>query len=101
MQNEFELMLRIMDLVAAERAELSMSGPQFFILHRFWKPGTLCTPGEAIAEIRLLCRLLRNADHAADRAERTMAQPQRDDLLFAPSDFLSGLRGLGVAPTLI
>ena len=56
MRTEFEPILRIVDLMAAERAELSMSGPQFLIIHRFWQPETLCTPGEAITEIRLLHR---------------------------------------------
>ena len=56
MRTEFEPILRIVDLMAAERAELSMSGPQFLILHRFWQPETLCTPGEEITEIRLLHR---------------------------------------------
>lgn len=56
MQDEFEPILRTVDLMATERAELSMSGPRFLILHRLWQPETLCTPGEAIAEIRLLHR---------------------------------------------
>ena len=56
MQSKFEPIIRAVRLLAAERAELSGSGPRFLILHRFWVPETLCTPGEAIAEIRLLHR---------------------------------------------
>src|SRR5947199_10829910 len=57
MRSEFEPIIRLMRLMAAERAELSKSGPRFIVLHRFWKPETLCTPGEAIAEIRFhYCR---------------------------------------------
>jgi hypothetical protein len=56
MPNELEPIIRGVSLLAAERADLSISGPRFLILHRFWQPETLCTPGEAIAEIRLLHR---------------------------------------------
>lgn len=55
MQSEFEPFIRALKLLAAERAELS-SGPHFLILHRFWRRGTICTPGEAVAEIRFLNR---------------------------------------------
>lgn len=56
MPDERELVVRAADLMAAERAELAMSGPPFLVLHRFWQPGTRCTPGEAIADIRFLHR---------------------------------------------
>ncbi len=56
MQNEIEPILRAVDLMAVERTELTKTGPRFLILHRFWQPETLCTPGEIIAEIRLLHR---------------------------------------------
>lgn len=55
MRSEYEPIIRAVKLLAAERAELS-SGPRFLILHRFWQRGTICTPGEAITEIRLLHR---------------------------------------------
>ena len=56
MLSEFDPIIRGVKLLAAERAELSKSGPRFLIIHWFWQPETLCTPGEAIAEIRLLHR---------------------------------------------
>jgi hypothetical protein len=56
MPNEFDPIIRGLKLLAAERAELSKSGPRFLVLHRFWQPETLCTPGEVIGEIRLLHR---------------------------------------------
>lgn len=56
MQNEPGLLLRAVALMAAERAELSAHGPYFCIQHRFWQPETICTPGEMIAEIRLVHR---------------------------------------------
>jgi hypothetical protein len=56
MPSEFDPIIRGVKLLAAERAALLKAGPQFLILHRFWQPETLCTPGEAIAEIRLLRR---------------------------------------------
>jgi len=43
-------------------------------------------------EIRLLCRLPRNSDDPRNGRERVMPQPQRDDLLLPPGDFLPGLR---------
>ncbi len=54
--NEFEPILRTIDLMKAERAELSVRGPSFLIIHRFWQPETFCTPGEVIGDIRLLHR---------------------------------------------
>jgi len=56
MQNEFETIIRAVKLLTTERANLSKSGPRFLIIHRFWQRETLCTPGEAIAEIRVLHR---------------------------------------------
>jgi hypothetical protein len=56
MLNEFDPIIRGVKLLAAERAELSKSGPRFLVFHRFWQPETLCTPGEVIAEIRFLHR---------------------------------------------
>jgi hypothetical protein len=56
MRNELEPIIRAVRLLSAERTALSKSGPRFLIIHRFWQPGTICTPGEAIAEIRLLYR---------------------------------------------
>src|SRR5262245_12570495 len=57
MRSEFDPIIREVRLLVAERAELSKSGPRFLIFHRFWQPETLCTPGEAIAEVRLLYRI--------------------------------------------
>jgi len=51
--NEFGAILRAIKLVKAERAELSLRGPRFLVVHRFWQPETTCTPGEAIADVRL------------------------------------------------
>jgi hypothetical protein len=48
-------------------------------------------------KVGLLCRLLGDAHHAADGRERMMAQPERDNLFFAPSDFLASLPARGVA----
>jgi hypothetical protein len=48
-------------------------------------------------QVNFLCALLGDADHAPDGRKRMMAQPQRNDLLFAPGDLLPDLRGLGVA----
>jgi len=56
MRSEFEPIIHGVRLLAAERAELSESGPRFVIVHHFWQPGTLCTPGEMIVEIRLVHR---------------------------------------------
>lgn len=56
MRETFESVIRMTKLLEAERAQLSARGPHFCIYHRFWQPATLCTPGEAIAEIRLLHR---------------------------------------------
>jgi hypothetical protein len=56
MRSEFEPIIRVVRLLAAERAELSRSGPRFVIIHRFWQPETFCTAGEAIGEIRFLHR---------------------------------------------
>lgn len=53
MQNTFEPIIRLTRLLELERAQLSARGPHFCVYHRFWQPETLCTPGEAIAEIRL------------------------------------------------
>lgn len=55
-QNEFEGILRAIELIRAERAKLLARGPRFIITHRFWQPETICTPGEAIAGIRLRYR---------------------------------------------
>lgn len=49
--------------------------------------------------IRLLRRLPRDSNHPRDGRERVMAQPQGDDLLLTPGNFLAGLGGLGVAAT--
>ena len=54
--NEYAGILRAIELVRAERAELSRRGPHFVVIHRFWQPETSCTPGEAIAEVRLMHR---------------------------------------------
>jgi hypothetical protein len=59
MPDERELVVRAVDLMAVERAELATSGPPFLVVHRFWQRGTICTPGEAIMEIHLLHRGLR------------------------------------------
>jgi len=56
MQNESEPLLRLIKLLRAEHAELTVRGPRFCILHRLWQPETICTPGEMIAEIRLMHR---------------------------------------------
>jgi hypothetical protein len=56
MRSEAEPIIRGFKLLVSERAQLAARGPHFLILHRFWKPETICTPGEAIAEIRLLHR---------------------------------------------
>lgn len=56
MHNEFEPIIRGAKLLIAERAQLAARGPHFVILHRFWETGTICTPGEAIAEVRFFHR---------------------------------------------
>jgi hypothetical protein len=56
MLSEFEPIIRGVKLVIAERARLAERGPHFIILHRFWKQETICTPGEAIAEVRFIHR---------------------------------------------
>jgi hypothetical protein len=56
MRNEYEPIIRAVKLLALEQKRLAISGPRFLILHRFWRTGTICTPGEAIAEVRLLHR---------------------------------------------
>lgn len=56
MQKEYESIMRAVKLLAAERASLLKAGPRSLILHRFWQPETICTPGETIAEIRFLHR---------------------------------------------
>jgi hypothetical protein len=48
--------IRMARLLEADRKELAECGPYFCISHRFWKPGTICTPGEMIAEVRLFHR---------------------------------------------
>jgi hypothetical protein len=55
-QNEFARVLRAIRLAKAEHARLAACGPRFVIVHRFWQPGTICTPGEAVAYICLLHR---------------------------------------------
>jgi hypothetical protein len=54
--NEFRAIVRAIELVKAERAELSRRGPRFLVVHRFWQPETICTPGEAIAEVQMMHR---------------------------------------------
>lgn len=49
MQNTFEPIVRLASLLKTERTQLAVCGPNFCIVHRFWRPHTLCTPGEAIA----------------------------------------------------
>lgn len=56
MRSEFAPIIRGLKLLVAERAQLAAGGPHFSILHRFWRRGTICTPGEAIAEVRFLHR---------------------------------------------
>jgi len=54
MGDEFISVVQKVDLVIAETAEFAQSGPRFRIVHRFWQPGTLCTPGEEIAAVFLV-----------------------------------------------
>lgn len=54
--HEFDSILRGLDLMKAEQSRLSMRGPSFIIIHRFWQAETICTPGEAIADVRLIHR---------------------------------------------
>jgi hypothetical protein len=56
MPSELDPIIRGVELLVTERADFSKSGPRFLVIHRFWQPETLCKPGEAIAEIRLLHR---------------------------------------------
>jgi hypothetical protein len=56
MRSEFDQIIRGVKLLVAERAQLAARGPHFLILHRFWKQETICTPGEAIAEVRFIHR---------------------------------------------
>jgi hypothetical protein len=58
MQDTFEV-IRMARLLAAERAQLVARGPQFCIYHHFWQIGTICTPGEVIADIQLWHRTKR------------------------------------------
>lgn len=45
-------LIRELEVVQLELAELRMAGPQFVIIHRFREPGVLeCTPGEETADI--------------------------------------------------
>jgi hypothetical protein len=47
-------LIRELEVVQLELAELRMAGPQFVIIHRFREPGVLgCTPGEETADILL------------------------------------------------
>jgi hypothetical protein len=82
MENEMEVILRAVDLMAAERAALTTHGPRFCIHHRFWQPETICTPGEMIAEICLLHRT----------REISLPLPSRLMLLF---DYLARHRHVG------
>lgn len=54
--NELIDLLTSLEIARAERAELFHRGPHFAIIHRFWQPETICTPGEAIADVRLIHR---------------------------------------------
>jgi hypothetical protein len=82
MRSEIEPIIRGVKLLVAERAQLAGRGPHFIILHRFWKPETICTPGEAIAEVRLIHR----------RRETTVPLSLRLMLLF---DYLARHKSLG------
>jgi len=55
MQETSEI-IRMTRLLAVERRQLVARGSYFCIYHRFWKRGTICTPGEMIAEVRLFHR---------------------------------------------
>jgi len=61
MRSEFAPIIRGVKLLVAEQSQLAASGPHFSILHRHWQPGTICTPGEMIAEIYLVHRRKRVA----------------------------------------
>src|SRR5262249_37088827 len=74
--------------VAAERANPAKRDPHFTIVHRFWQPETLCTPGEAVAEIRLL----------HDNKETAVRLSTRLLLLF---DYLARHRRLGQSSSMI
>jgi hypothetical protein len=47
-------LVHALDSLKARRAKLSMLGPHCRLTHRFWQPETICTPGEAIANIEFL-----------------------------------------------
>ena len=56
MNDEFSEVIEKIDLLLAERRELSAMGPHFRIVHRFREPGTDCAPGEEIAAVFLVHR---------------------------------------------
>jgi len=56
MSNNFVPVARGVELLLAEMKEIEAAGPQLKILHRFWKPGTICLPGEEIAMVCLVYR---------------------------------------------
>jgi hypothetical protein len=56
MRDELQPVLHKVDLLVEELVQLANTGPQFIILHRLWKPHTLCRAGEEVAEISLLHR---------------------------------------------
>jgi len=57
MQNEHTAILRLVDLLLQERAELAAQGPHLTITHRFWVPGTLCMDGEEAFSVSALSYL--------------------------------------------
>ncbi len=56
MPSELEPIIRTIRLLAAERAQLTKSGPHFKIEHRWRAQGTECAPGEEVAAAYLVYR---------------------------------------------
>ena len=53
MPNNFVLLIREIEFLIADSTQLKETGPCFTILHRYWVPGTVCSPGEEVALIEL------------------------------------------------
>ena len=56
MRNDFGPVLRKIDLILAETAQLASAGPHLRIIHRFWRAGTCCMVGEEVADVCLIHR---------------------------------------------
>ncbi len=56
MSNRFDAVVKEVELLVAESAQLASEGPHFQIDHGLWTPGTLCQAGEEISAVWLIHR---------------------------------------------